>query len=123
MFYTLQLKINRFDVIFNVLAISNVLQGKPLSVGTQAVALVIHGRVADVVLDDDMEQLGLCVKLASAAKSILERQILVTNKDEELGKMLKMTEALNQMVGELQTNQFSDVFSRQEESGHVDGRF
>ena len=99
------------------------LHRKPLSVGTEAVALVSHGRVTDVVLDDDMEQLGLCVKLVSAANSILEWQILVTDKEEELGKMFKMTEALNEMVCELQTNQSADVFSRQEESEHADGRF
>ena len=109
--------------MFDVLAISNVLHGKPLSAGTQAIALVNHGRVTDVVFDDDLEQLGLCVKLASAALSILERQVLVTDKEKELGKMLKMTEVLNQIVGDLQTNQSAEVFSRQEESEHADGRF
>ena len=99
------------------------LHGKSLSVGTQAVALVSHGRVTDVSLDDDMEQLGLCVKLAAAANSILERQVLIAVKEEELGKMLRMTKALNQIVGELQTNQSDEDFSGHKESEHADGRF
>ena len=73
-----------------------------LSVGTQAVALVSHGRVADVVVDDGKGELGLCVKLASAVNSILERQILVTDKQEKRRKMLKMIETLSGMASELQ---------------------
>ena len=73
-----------------------------LSVGTQAVALVSHGRVADVVVDDGKGELGLCVKLASAVNSILERQVLVTDKQEKRRKMLKMIETLSGMASELQ---------------------
>ena len=73
-----------------------------MCVGTQAVALVSHGRVADVVVDDGKGELGLCVKLASAVNSILERQILVTNKQEKRRKMLKMIETLSGMASDLQ---------------------
>ncbi len=99
------------------------LHGNHLSVGTQAVALVSHGRVTDVVLGDDMEQLRLCVMSSSAVNSSPEMQILMTDKEEELGRMLKMNKGLNQIVCELQTNQTAEVFSRQEENEHADGRF
>ena len=90
----------------------------------QAVALVSQGRVSDIVVDDDKGELGLCMKLASAANSILERQIIVTAKQEEHRKMLKITETLSHMVGELQmlTSQSARVCNGQGQQQHMNGR-
>ena len=101
------------------------LHGNRLCVGTQAVALASHNRVIDVVVDDDKEELGLCMKLASAIYSILERQMLMTDKEEEHRKMLKMTETLCHMVNEIRmlTSQPGPVCNSQEEEEHTNGKF
>lgn len=72
-----------------------------MRVGIQAVAVASNGRVTDVAIDGK-EQLELCMKLASAVNSTLERQMIMTDEQVKYEKILKMTETLNQIVGELQ---------------------
>ena len=110
--------------MFAFLAINDVSHGNPLCVGTQAVALVSHGRLTNVVIDDGKEELGSCKKLASARKFILERHILVTDKQEEHTKMLKVTGTLSPRASQLQTlTRQSDLACiRQEEEQHLNGR-
>lgn len=100
------------------------LHGNPFC--TQAVALVSRGKVADIVVDDDKGELGLCMKLAAAANSVPEKQIIVTDKQEERRKMLKTTETLSHLASELQmlTSQSAFVCNRQEEQQqqHMKGR-
>ena len=100
------------------------LHGSSLCVGTQAVALTSHNSVIDVVVDDDKEELQLCMKLASAVNSILGRHILATEKENEHRKMLKMTETLTHMVSEIRilTRQPVPVCNRQEEE-HMNSKF
>ena len=104
--------------MFPFLAIRDVSHGNPFCVATQAVALVGHGRVTDVFLDDDKEE------LACAREFILERQILVTDKQDERTKIFKMTDTLSPRASQLQmlTSRYDLACIKQEEEQHMNGK-